>query len=634
MTTDSGHGMGAGAGADTEAIDTTLDRYARMVRRALGVPTALVTLVQDSRQVFPGAVGLPAEYQASRETPLSHSFCQHVVADQQPLVIADARVDDRLRDNLAIRDLAVVAYAGWPLVDGRGDIIGSVCAIDSRPRHWSAEDLDALADLAAACSAELVQRELREEAVGRATALSAASRISGVLLMLSERLATTVTVQDIAVAVEQVAQEQLGCLHAGMWLRRITDPTRVPPPRAPGPGERAEPLTLVEDAVPGWEQARSHAHLSVAADNPLGEALLIGDLLAFRTVAAQNERFPHLRSDVQVGEGRAFVPLGAADNVFGALALVWAEEHHLDQHDLVAISSLRSYIAQALQRALLLQDRAETALTLQRAMLTTLPPTGDTQLSARYLATAAREQVGGDWYDAVLAPDGALHLSVGDVVGHDIEAAAVMGQLRSMLRTLVWTHSEPASTTTPARLVERLDRAATDLDVRAMATLFHARVEHAPQNGSVEGRPGGRPGGHTLHWTNAGHPPPLLLLADGGVEVLVDRRLGDADWTELTDPLLGPFPHGSRRDQTATLPQGATLVLYTDGLVERRGENLEIGIDRARAALRRRHGASLDGLVDGLIADLVGATPDDDVVVLAVRLDAGARDGRAGQPEG
>jgi len=146
------------------ASDPAFERFVRLVRRQLGVTVALVSLVDAHGQVFPGALGLPEPWQTTRRTPLTHSFCQHVVLSQQPLVITDARDDDRVRDNLAIRDLSVVAYAGMPLVDADGLVVGSLCAIDSRPREWSADDLAVLADLAEACSSELHLRAMRDRA--------------------------------------------------------------------------------------------------------------------------------------------------------------------------------------------------------------------------------------------------------------------------------------------------------------------------------------------------------------------------------------------------------------------------------------------------------------------------------------
>jgi PAS domain S-box-containing protein len=161
--------------------DPAFERFARLVRRQLDVPVALVTLVSAEQQVFPGAVGLPEPWQSTRCTPLSHSFCQHVVRSAAPLVITDARTDPLVADNLAIPDLHVIAYAGVPISDADGVVVGSLCAIDSRPRTWSEEDLAVLADLAEACSSELQLRTAQQraaEAAARAEATAARAEAS------------------------------------------------------------------------------------------------------------------------------------------------------------------------------------------------------------------------------------------------------------------------------------------------------------------------------------------------------------------------------------------------------------------------------------------------------------------------
>jgi GAF domain-containing protein len=116
------------------SADAGMERFARLVASMLPVPVALVSLVEEGRQVFPGLVGLAEPWASSRQTPLSHSLCQHVTATGSPLVLPDARQDERTRASLAISDLGVVAYAGMPLTDGQGLVLGSLCAIDTRPR--------------------------------------------------------------------------------------------------------------------------------------------------------------------------------------------------------------------------------------------------------------------------------------------------------------------------------------------------------------------------------------------------------------------------------------------------------------------------------------------------------------------
>jgi diguanylate cyclase (GGDEF)-like protein len=148
------------AGLHGGAPEPIFDRFARLAARVADAPTALVSIVTDERQHFAGLCGIAQPWADARETPLSHSFCQHVVANGVPLVIEDAREDPVLCTNLAIADLGVIAYAGFPIVAPTGHVLGSLCAIDSTPRTWSVEHLAALADIAALVGSELERRDL------------------------------------------------------------------------------------------------------------------------------------------------------------------------------------------------------------------------------------------------------------------------------------------------------------------------------------------------------------------------------------------------------------------------------------------------------------------------------------------
>jgi GAF domain-containing protein len=134
------------------------DRFARRVADRLEVPVALVSLVDVGGQVFPGAHGLPEPWMSERWTPLSHSFCQYVVTSGDPLVVANSNDVPLVADNLAVMELGVIAYAGVPLRTGAGPVVGSMCAIDHRPRKWTAGELSELTEIAAECSGELSQR--------------------------------------------------------------------------------------------------------------------------------------------------------------------------------------------------------------------------------------------------------------------------------------------------------------------------------------------------------------------------------------------------------------------------------------------------------------------------------------------
>ncbi len=138
------------------------DRLTRLATRVLKTPVALVSLVDRDRQFFKSAAGLPEPWQTRRETPLSHSFCKHVVALHQPLVIPDARKDPAYRDNPAVRELKIIAYAGVPLTMAGFDL-GAFCVIDDEPRVWSYDEIQTLRDLAECAMREIdLRTRLRE----------------------------------------------------------------------------------------------------------------------------------------------------------------------------------------------------------------------------------------------------------------------------------------------------------------------------------------------------------------------------------------------------------------------------------------------------------------------------------------
>jgi GAF domain-containing protein len=138
--------------------EESFDRLARVAAKVVGAPVALVTAVDKDRQFFKSCLGLPEPWASSRETPLSHSFCQHVVAAREPVILTDARKDSRFIDNLAIRDLGVIAYLGVPLITADGQAIGTLCVIDHHPRIWTDEEIGFVSDLAAAVVTEITLR--------------------------------------------------------------------------------------------------------------------------------------------------------------------------------------------------------------------------------------------------------------------------------------------------------------------------------------------------------------------------------------------------------------------------------------------------------------------------------------------
>ncbi|TFV62957.1 UNVERIFIED_ORG: PAS domain-containing protein [Bacillus sp. AZ43] len=233
---------------------------------------------------------------------------------------------------------------------------------------------------------------------------------------------------------------------------------------------------------------------------------------------------------------------------------------------------------------------------LQQALLTPPPEPDHLHVVVRYQPAGHEAQVGGDWYDAFLQPDGATMVAIGDVVGHGSEAAAAMGQLRGLLRALAFDNDEP-----PAATLTRVDRAARGLAVSTLATAILARIERHPDV-PVAGR-------RVLRWSSAGHLPPVLLAPDGTSRLLQTPP----------DVMLGVDPDAVRRDHVVDLDDGHTLLLVTDGLVERRGCDLDEGLARLQGALSDLGEKPLDELLDTLLERLVPRAGADDVAIVAVR---------------
>jgi serine phosphatase RsbU (regulator of sigma subunit) len=232
------------------------------------------------------------------------------------------------------------------------------------------------------------------------------------------------------------------------------------------------------------------------------------------------------------------------------------------------------------------------AATLQRSLLPTLPRLQGITCAARYLVSHQQAQVGGDWYDVFALPDGAIGVAIGDVMGHDVTAAAAMGQLRSVLRSYAYEGSSPSV------VLDRLDRLVQGFDMAQVATAIFGRLLLDE-------------GGATLLFANAGHLPPLLRRPDGRVH-RIDRA---------ASPLIGVLEPGgpARKEAAVPLPSGSLLVLYTDGLVETSQRDYDAGIHKlcaAVAATAPHEGP--EGVCDAIIAAMRCQPQDDDIALLAI----------------
>ncbi len=295
----------------------------------------------------------------------------------------------------------------------------------------------------------------------------------------------------------------------------------------------------------------------------------------------------------------AMLPLLVRDECLGCLAVSWVDERPVARDELDLLESLAAQCAQALDRLQALDaerraasEVARMSATMQLALLTEPPQPPGLHIAVRYRPAAQDAQVGGDWYDAFVVRD-ATRLVVGDVSGHDREAAAAMSQLRNLLRGIAYAVDQR-----PAGVLATLDHAVHDLQGDTLATLVLAEIgPYAPDDDR-----------HLLTWSNAGHLPPLVVRPDGTVELL----------EVPADLMLGVLPDVSRRDHTTVLEPGSTVLLYTDGLVERRDESLGHSLDQLRRAVRYLGTLPLEDMCDAVLGLLDGVV-EDDIALLAVR---------------
>jgi GAF domain-containing protein len=159
--------------------EAAFDRLTRVACRILRTPVGLVSLVDRDRQYFKSCIGLPEAIASKRETPVSHSFCQHVVATGKPLIVENARTNPLVKLNPAVEEMGIVAYAGIPLITSDGHAVGSFCVIDSRPRTWSFDDIEMLQELAGCVMHEIEGRQVLQATVARCSELEARLRDAG-----------------------------------------------------------------------------------------------------------------------------------------------------------------------------------------------------------------------------------------------------------------------------------------------------------------------------------------------------------------------------------------------------------------------------------------------------------------------
>jgi PAS domain S-box-containing protein len=399
------------------------------------------------------------------------------------------------------------------------------------------------------------------------------------LLRVTADLAHAVTVADVGAAVQKHLQGSLGARRGALCLVNRARST----------------INVVTWFGYTREVAMTYQHIPVAAPTPMS-AVVRTAAPVHLTIEEMREQYPAMVvSDEAAADNAHFagLPLLVAGTVVGVMTAGFGSRDPFTADDFAFMESLAAQSGEALLRAQLLERMSDVTQSLQRSLAPSGVPTADgLELAAVYRAGGDEvEQVGGDWYDAVPLPDGRVGLVVGDVMGRGVHSSAVMTRIRAAVRAYVAI--DPA----PATVLSNLDRYLIQEDTEEFVTCVYVLVD---------------PSAGVARYVNAGHPPILVVGAD-----LAPR------WPS---PEEGDVPVGMatqpRQERALTLEPGATLVLFTDGLVERRDRDFGVGLAALEAAARTAPWpGSLGEVLTSIIRTSVDASVDDDITVLAARLD-------------
>jgi GAF domain-containing protein/anti-sigma regulatory factor (Ser/Thr protein kinase) len=458
------------------------------------------------------------------------------------------------------------AQAAAPLL--AGDELLGVLGVNFRaPRRFSLEDESLLLAIGRQCG-QAIERARLFEAEQRA--LRRASRLQEV----TARLARAVTTEDAARAILRGATGSVGADAASIALASDD-----------GRSLRVSPGLLSS----GTLRLRPPFEISMNDRTVLAHVFRNGRALWIASPDEWKSRFEEgFATQGDLGRCVYAVPIVAKGEAIGALAVYFLEERGKPSaEEAELISSFAHQAGVALERARAYEVEHEAAMTLQRNLMpegTGYSATVD--VDGRYLPATRGVHVGGDWYDIVDRPDGSVAFAVGDIAGHGLQAAAAMGQVRSAWRALALSMTEPNA------ILASLDRFAGGVDGAFFSTILTLLLD---------------PSRNELRYASAGHPPALVIEPDGSTRFLEGGRS-----VPLGLPFDLPRPQAQER-----LGKGSILVVYTDGLVERREEPLDRGLERLAGVASRVRAGSLTEISDGLL-ELVADDRHDDVALLTI----------------
>ncbi|MFG1665805.1 SpoIIE family protein phosphatase [Streptomyces sp. Y7] len=553
--------------AETSAVERMRDALAALEGLFSQSPIGLAMLGPDLRflrvnEALARMDGVPvAEHIGRRVTEIAAGTEKLESVMRQVLERGEAVVDFRHTGGSAAPERQRTWSCSYaPLLGGAGQRVGVIASL-----------IDVTQEQRAHLEAERARRHLAllaEAGTQMGSTLDLTQTAQEVVRVLVPRLADSADVQllEEAVAPDETAASAHGVVRRA--AAAFTDPAAPSDHLAVGKTLQVPPGSVYERVI--------------AEGRPMN--LYLSDIGPLITSPGADRLREYLRA--RVGAAR-LVPMVARGTVLGAVVVTRTRDREpFDDQDTLLIDELVARAALNIDNARMYSRERDAALTLQRSLMNpSLPAVGGLELAARYLP-AGDHEVGGDWFDAIALPDGRTALVIGDVMGHGIHAAAVMGQLRTAVRTLA------RRGTAPDQVLRSLDATVADLGDNEMATCLYA--VHDPADGSCV-------------IARAGHPPPVVADARGTVAFL-DGPAG---------PPLGVGGQGGEVQEVVLAPR-SLLVIYTDGLIEARGTDLDQGMRRLARELRHP-GHPLDRLCDDLLAHLMPEVADDDVAVLLAR---------------
>jgi serine phosphatase RsbU (regulator of sigma subunit) len=563
----------------------TLDRTARLVVRLLEVRVVQVTLVDADRQRLTQHVGSRRTRSSQRILPLDWGFCPVVVAGGESLVIGDIRHHPCYAANVAVDQGRIRAYIGVPLML-EGQPIGALCAMHTRPRHWSADQLRTLEELAATAMTEIQLQLDYLESTRLNEKAEAAQHRSWQLRDLAQASVEINSATSLEKALDTVTEKARALIGAHQSTSSLTNNQRW--------GQTVT-ATSLSDKYAAWRDF---------AAEPTGEGVyaevcrrnqpmrMRQDELeahpAWHGFGQYADRHPPIR-------GWLAVPLIASDG--GNLGVIQvsdkADGGDFTIDDEAILTQLAELASACIEKTAALDKQREIARTLQQSLLPPhLPVIPGVELAARYHPADDDSQVGGDFYDVFQSRDGGWGIILGDVCGKDAEAATVTALIRYTARAAMMIDPDPA------HVAEMLNDTVLNHSTDRFCTCVYLTLRPEEDLAHVE-------------MVVCGHPLPFHVGRDGTV-----REVGEPG------SLIGVLPKLSSHSTRFTMSDGDTLMLFTDGITEARHHGPMFGDTMLPSLLRRTARTPLPELADIVsqaALDYQGGQLKDDIATLFAR---------------